>query len=734
MQKCKVYWSIPTVHVKLPRGKCQRLAKTEILVCVMRNRMHICGRQCKLFLSYCGKYLSSVVARIFLLTGFLFRVSSLLNTICSPEDAIGDFQDRLVSLHCLPCLHCLHCLHWPPLTPSSELEISPEKKELVKSQLGNWSFAAHQFSEDDLTFAACEMLTHSFNAPGLEPWRLSQDQLRRFILACRTAYNSFVLYHNFRHAVDVMQSVFCFLLHSGALASYGSVESPVEKTPLVSILTPFDALTLLISAIGHDVGHPGVNNVFLIKLNTPLAQLYNDSSVLEAFHCAAFSQILRRHWPSVFKEKHMRKLLINSILATDMGIHQNYMSRLESLQQKFHSNNRTLNGWDSQEIESYRVLVCGLLIKCADISNVARPWDVAEEWTRILQLEFANQGEIEKNVGLETALFGGPPELGNVYKLAVGQIGFMSFCALPLFTGVSDIIPHLSFTVEQIQANHKTWHDVANREREKEENQKKDEDMTDSADIDAPVNGGSEILDNGSMRSRQPGRNSITYGECTVCNDEGRRHDTPLATENMSSVSLSYPSSLRNSSTQRHSMSTRSNTAVASISPETHTTSLLTMDSGDETICPPSGEGITYLSKERPITGTNNATTTHDEYLARPTSSSNEQQRAFTEARELFYHTDDGRVEGIGKGAITATVIGNSPPHHATVNVNEMGMESGGENGQGDLEGDSGGDQDNNSNNSRISRKLLKRRSFLRLAFWKRRGHFSQRTELRNEM
>lgn len=196
------------------------------------------------------------------------------------------------------------------------------------------------------------------------------EELRTFLLACRGAYNSFVLYHNFRHAIDVMQSIFCVLLHIGALPSYGAVRAPATKSPIASLLTPFDSLTILISAIGHDVGHPGVNNVFLIKLNAPLAQLYNDSSVLEAFHCAAFSQILRRHWPSTFMEKQLRKLLISSILATDMGIHQTYMDRLSTLQQKFHENNKTVEGWNSQDIDTYKTLLCGLLIKCADISNV----------------------------------------------------------------------------------------------------------------------------------------------------------------------------------------------------------------------------------------------------------------------------------------------------------------------------------------------------------------------------
>ncbi|KAL3454799.1 hypothetical protein BJX65DRAFT_301426 [Aspergillus insuetus] len=370
-------------------------------------------------------------------------VSKLMKGICNPEDVVEELHD-------------------------GEFYVSEEREEFVRERLARWDFAAHEFSDDELVFAAYEILQHAFTIPELEEWRLTSGELRAFLLACRASYNSFVLYHNFRHAIDVLQSLFSFLLHIGALPRYRSAGLEVDtKCAITAMLKPFDALTLLIAAIGHDVGHPGVNNFFLVKLNAPLAQLYNDNSVLEAFHCAAFSQILRRYWPAAFKDKLLRKLLISSILATDMGVHQKFMERLGSLQEKYSENKRTTDGWKPQDIDLYKTLVCGLLIKCADISNVARPWEVAEKWTKILQEEFANQGEMEKEVGMETALFGGPPEIGNVYKLATGQMGFMSIFALPLFEGVSDILPGLRFTVEHIRTNHTRWHYLADLERKK---------------------------------------------------------------------------------------------------------------------------------------------------------------------------------------------------------------------------------------------------------------------------
>lgn len=171
----------------------------------------------------------------------------------------------------------------------------------------------------------------------------------------------------------MLQALFYFLVQIRALPPYGhsdSTEQSGQKPPLAQLLTPFDSLTLLISAIGHDVGHPGVNNAFLVALNAPLAQLYNDRSVLESFHCAAYSQILRRYWPVAFEDSSMRKLMINNILATDMGLHFRYMKDLGNVQEKLAHDQDGIDGWNAKVCEEYKDLTCGLLIKCADISNV----------------------------------------------------------------------------------------------------------------------------------------------------------------------------------------------------------------------------------------------------------------------------------------------------------------------------------------------------------------------------
>ncbi|KAI9746700.1 MAG: 3',5'-cyclic-nucleotide phosphodiesterase [Claussenomyces sp. TS43310] len=355
------------------------------------------------------------------------------------------------------------CISHPP--PS----ILDERRAQIAGSIGVWSFSAHDFTDDELLYGAMLMLQHALSVPDLEKWRMPAENLMDFLVACRAAYNSFVPYHNFRHVIDVLQACFHFLTQLGTLPPYPANSASdhaagKNPSPLAALMKPFDALTLLITAIGHDVGHPGVNNAFLVTLNAPLAQLYNDRSVLESFHCAAYSQILRRYWPAAFATVEMRQLMISSILATDMGLHFDYMKKMGFLQEKLFENKGT-DGWNGRTKEEYRTLACSLLIKCADISNVARRYDVAAKWTMILTDEFARQASMEADLGMPSALFA--PPVREIIELGRSQIGFMNMFAIPLFQGVSDLMPAMTYCVDELQKNRTIWQDEIASEQER---------------------------------------------------------------------------------------------------------------------------------------------------------------------------------------------------------------------------------------------------------------------------
>ena len=351
-----------------------------------------------------------------------------------------------------------------------DLILSAERKAKVENAIASWHFPAQDFNMDELTYAAVHMVEQLVKRPELESYGLERARLVSFILATRRQYKheNEVHYHNWRHAVDVTQSVYCFLqgVHLCPIPESDSRRQR-EINAVERLLTPLDGLILLVSAIGHDVGHPGVNNAFLVACNHPLAQTYNDKSVLENYHCAAYSQLLRRHWPALNKIDGFRATMISTILATDMQRHFEYMKSLGDFKAKTEATDASVDDWSDKDREQARELIMALLIKAADISNVARPFDISSRWAKILMNEFARQGELESELEIPTCLFGGPPDKEDILAAAQSQKGFMSLFGFPLFQGISEIIPSFSCAVRELENNREIWDKKIAEEKEK---------------------------------------------------------------------------------------------------------------------------------------------------------------------------------------------------------------------------------------------------------------------------
>jgi hypothetical protein len=61
-------------------------------------------------------------------------------------------------------------------------------------------------------------------------------------------------------------------------------------------------MSYTLAAACHDVGHPGVNNIFLIETKAEMAIRYNDSMVLENFHVATTFEILKTPKYNLFSD------------------------------------------------------------------------------------------------------------------------------------------------------------------------------------------------------------------------------------------------------------------------------------------------------------------------------------------------------------------------------------------------------------------------------------------------
>lgn len=107
---------------------------------------------------------------------------------------------------------------------------------------------------------------------------------------------------------------------------------------------------------------------------------------------------------------------------------------------------------------------------------------MAATWASILTDEFARQASMEVELGIPTALFA-PPVRDSIVELGKSQIGFMNLFALPLFVGVSDVLPAMRFSVDEIVTNKGMW-----EAKIKQGEVEREEDLKDSH-LRAPTDG-----------------------------------------------------------------------------------------------------------------------------------------------------------------------------------------------------------------------------------------------------
>ncbi|KAK6464526.1 nucleotide phosphodiesterase [Scheffersomyces coipomensis] len=379
------------------------------------------------------------------------------------------------------------------------LLINNDPQHLIKlsESVRNWSFPAHELSNDDLIYCVFIMLKYALIQVGKNHsqsslYILNNNELLGFVFMVRDTYKNGNPFHNFRHAVDVLQACFHFLIRLDCLPQFSSQTYQDELIPIIpknptststvssndkepsplhspNHLNHLQTLGLLIAALGHDVGHPGVTNAFMIKSLAPTSLLYNERSVLESFHSSVFiNKILSINWPSllnVFTESEkqeltLREIIISSILATDMAEHFEYIERLKNLKYNdfIKHNNRVK-------------LICSLLIKCADISNVTRPLRVSSQWAMVLAREFDEVNILEKKIHHDESLnldlsqdltyTKVPIDLQDILvqnpQLHKGQIFFINTFAENLFNNISELLPELKYTCDIIKENKEFW-------------------------------------------------------------------------------------------------------------------------------------------------------------------------------------------------------------------------------------------------------------------------------------
>ena len=156
----------------------------------------------------------------------------------------------------------------------SEIQWSSVDESKSHDLLRSWDFDVWSYKEEQLFPFIVEM----FNDFGLlERFSVPLEKFQNLLNDVRNNYSKKNPYHNFRHAFDVTQTVYLLLTNAQA----------------ASLLSYIEIFAILIAALVHDVGHPGLNNNFQIATSSMLALRYNDRSILENHHCATGYTLLR---------------------------------------------------------------------------------------------------------------------------------------------------------------------------------------------------------------------------------------------------------------------------------------------------------------------------------------------------------------------------------------------------------------------------------------------------------
>uniref|UniRef100_T1J0B6 Phosphodiesterase n=1 Tax=Strigamia maritima TaxID=126957 RepID=T1J0B6_STRMM len=379
------------------------------------------------------------------------------------------------------------------------------------------------------------LLFHLFTRYGLiEHYALDGVKVWKCFSLIEQGYHSNNPYHNAVHAADVTQAMHCFL----------------QEEKIARHITPLEIMSALIASVAHDLDHPGVNQPFLIATSNHLAALYHNSSVLENHHwrsavaCILESNVFAHLDASLWDEIQLQ--VRSLILATDITRQQEFLTRFKRYMDE--------NLLDLQLPET-RHFILQISLKCADICNPCRPWDISKMWSDRVCEEFFRQGDFERQLRLPVTTF--------CDRIAMSkpkiQAGFFRFVVGPLFESWNRFhhSPLTSLMMKNLRKNQEHWDYLVQIEKEKEELEQeiRNEEDEETEEIE-------EISTRSSEHFEEEGDDSLSTRF-------GRRHSMPL-----SMPKLSLPRTIiRRQSFPKHREAQRALSAEA-LMPESRITSI----------------------------------------------------------------------------------------------------------------------------------------------------------------
>ncbi|XP_015176353.1 PREDICTED: cGMP-specific 3',5'-cyclic phosphodiesterase isoform X2 [Polistes dominula] len=306
-----------------------------------------------------------------------------------------------------------------------------------KFNLYSFTFTDFDLTDEDTCRATLRMFKQ---CDLIQKFHIPYDILCRWTLSVKKNYRP-VKYHNWRHALNVAQTMFA-MLKTGKMEQF---------------MTDLEILGLLVACLCHDLDHRGTNNAFQTKTESPLAILYS-TSTMEHHHFDQCVMILNSDSNNIFQNLSMEdyrrvmKVVESAILSTDLAVYFKKKDRFMELVDEGEFD------WQSEEKKE---LLCGMMMTACDVSAIAKPWEIQHRVAKLVADEFFDQGDLER-----LQLNQQPVAMMDREKrdeLPQMQVGFIDVICMPLYKVMADTFPWIMPLYEGTMENRKHWQDLAEK-------------------------------------------------------------------------------------------------------------------------------------------------------------------------------------------------------------------------------------------------------------------------------
>uniref|UniRef100_A0A0L8HM88 Phosphodiesterase n=1 Tax=Octopus bimaculoides TaxID=37653 RepID=A0A0L8HM88_OCTBM len=309
------------------------------------------------------------------------------------------------------------------------------------SDYGIYTFSFNDlYYSDDTTVIIVAFIFLEMNA--LQLLDIEMQLLYKWILTVRKNYRP-VIYHNWRHGVNVTQSFFC-MLTTGGMKKYFS---------------DFEMVVILVACLCHDLDHRGTNNDYEVKTASKLATIYS-SSTLEHHHFDHCIMILNNEKTNIFQNipvsdyKNAVHLIEKAILSTDLSYYFQNKTRFEEL----------VTVKENFEDPERRDLLLAMMITGADLSAITKPWSIQKKVALLVAAEFFELGDLQKNVlKSEVIAMLDREKRCEVPRL---QVCFIDFVCKTVFESLEAINKNLKPLLQGCMNNRRHWQNIVDGKEE----------------------------------------------------------------------------------------------------------------------------------------------------------------------------------------------------------------------------------------------------------------------------